>query len=201
MNVAIFCEKSGKTREAFRRRGHNAWSFDLLPSEDNSPYHIMGDCRPYVGMAWDLAICHPVCKRLALSGVRWLHHGKNPTQRWLDLLADIEFFELFLKAPRIKRKCIENSKMHGHTFGRIPPRTQIIHPWQYGHPESKETWLWLDELPPLKPTRIVWDEMMALPKHERNRVHWMAPGPERDVNRARTFDGIAEAFAAQWGDL
>lgn len=198
MNIAIFCEKSGIVREAFRRKGHNVWSFDLLPSEDNSPYHIIGDCRPYVDGRWDMAICHPVCKRLALSGVRWLYDPKKANQRWLDLWNDIEFFELFLKAP-IPRKCIENSKMHSYTFGRIPKRSQIIHPWQFGHLESKETWLWLDGLPLLKPTNDVRNEMLKLPRSQTHKVHHMAPGPERDINRARTYQGIADAFAEQWG--
>lgn len=200
MKVAVFCEKSGIVREAFRRLGHDAWSFDLLPAEDNSPYHVQGDCRPYVDGQWDLAICHPVCKRLALSGVRWLFDKDEAraTQRWIDLMSDIEFFELFLHAP-IKRKCIENSKMHGYTFGRIPKKTQSIHPWEHGHLESKETCLWLTGLKPIIPTNNVREQFLKLPKSETHKVHRMAPGPERDINRARTYTGIAAAFAAQWG--
>lgn len=187
MNIAIFCEKSGVMREAFRARGHDVWSFDLLPSEDNSPYHVIG------------AICHPVCTRLALSGVRWLIRD-NPkrNQRWLDLLSDIEFFEVFLNAP-IKRKVIENSAQHGHNFGRIPKHSQIVHPWQHGHLESKQHWLWIEGLPLLKPTNDVRAEMLKLPKSETHKVHYMANTLKRAEDRARTYTGIANAFAEQYG--
>lgn len=198
MNIAIFCEKSGIMREAFRARGHNVWSFDLLPSEDNSPYHVIGDCRPYVDARWDMAICHPVCTRLALSGVRWLFDPAKASQRWLDLLSDIEFFELFLKA-KIKRKVIENSAQHSHNFGRIPKHSQIIHPWQHGHLESKQHWLWIEGLPLLKPTNDVRAEMLKLPKTQTHKVHHMANNANRAADRARTFPGIARAFAEQYG--
>lgn len=129
MRALVGCEYSGRTRQALRNLGVDAWSCDLLPSDDNSPYHHQGDVLALLSEGWDLA---------------------------------------------------------------------IFHPWQFGHPEQKTTCLWLHDLPPLVPTKNVREEMLALPKNQRERLHYLSPGPDRWKERSRTFPGIAQAMAEQW---
>lgn len=185
--VLIACESSGKVREAFRRRGFDAWSCDLLPADDNSPHHFRQDVAPLLCEPWDLVIAHPPCTRLTNSGVRWLHERNL----WGELDAAVDFFKLCLGAnsPRI---AVENPIQHKHARERIgAPYTQVIQPWQFGHGETKATCLWLKGLPRLEPTDIV--------EGREARIHRMPPGPERWKKRSETFDGIAEAMANQWG--
>ena len=182
MRVLVACECSGVVRRAFRARGHDAYSCDLLPAEDESPYHWQGDVRQYLDRDWDLIIAHPPCTRLCVSGARWWA-GR------IDEQAEaVEFANLFWQHP-CPRRAIENPI--GHLSKVWGPPSQIIQPWQYGHGETKATCLWLMGLPLLVPTDVV--------AGREQRIHRMAPGPERARERSRTYTGVAEAMATQWG--
>lgn len=191
MRVLVACEESGRVRDAFRRRGHEAWSCDLLPSP--SAFHLQIDVREVLYLSpWDLVIAHPPCTRLANSGVRWLHERNL----WDEMRAAAKFFQMFSDcAPRV---CIENPIPHG--YAGLPKYTQIIEPWQFWHldepgtGEKKATCLWLENLPPLVPT--------TPNETGRYQACWrMAPGPNRARDRSRTYLGIADAMAEQWGSL
>lgn len=196
--ILVACEFSGTVRRAFAARGFDAWSCDLLPSEDRSNKHIVGDARTILADGWDLLIvCHPPCTRLCNSGVRWLHQpppGKTSVQIWAELEQAAALFSDFWNAP-IERIAIENPVMHKHAKARIvnyAPFAQSIQPWQFGHPETKRTCLWLKSLPPLVPTNVV--------DGREQRVFRMPPSPDRWKERSRFFDGVAAAMAQQWGD-
>lgn len=198
LRVLVACEFSGTVRNAFAARGYDAWSCDLLPSEDGSNRHITGDATAILDEGWDLLIvAHPPCTRLCNSGVRWLTKappGKTREQMWAELDEGARLFSAFWTAP-IERVAIENPVMHKHAKARITDYedfAQSVQPWQFGHPEVKRTCLWLRNLPPLVPTDIV-DGRTA-------RVHRMPPGPDRWRERSRFFPGIASAMAQQWGD-
>lgn len=182
MRVLIACEFSGAVRRAFRALGHDAWSCDLLPAEDGSPHHIVGDALAVLGDGWDLMVAHPPCTHLAVSGARWFR------EKIVEQSAALDFVRALMAAP-IPRIAIENPI--SIISSRIRKPDQIIQPWQFGHGETKATCLWLTGLPPLTPTQIV-DGRVA-------RVHRMAPGPDRWKERSRTYDGIALAMAQQWG--
>jgi site-specific DNA-cytosine methylase len=185
MRVLVACEYSGRVREAFRRMGHDAWSCDLLPSEDESPHHIIGPVEfgPIVyGGVWDLMIAHPPCTHLAVSGARWWAEKRQEQAQAL------EFVRWLMSLP-IPRIAIENPVSIISTAIRKPD--QIIQPWQFGHGETKATCLWLKNLPKLTATQVV-DGREA-------RVHRMSPGPDRWKERSRTYQGIADAMAMQWG--
>jgi hypothetical protein len=199
MRVLIACEYSGVVRRAFAARGHDAWSCDLLPSEDHANQHIIGDARDLLGDGWDLLmVAHPPCTRLCNSGVRWLSRppkGKTLAQMWADLDEAADLFSAFWNAP-IDRVAVENPIMHRHARERIrnfAPASQQLQPWQFGHGETKATCLWLKNLAPLRPTNIV--------DGRTQRVHRMSPGPNRWRERSRTYQGIADAMADQWGNL
>jgi hypothetical protein len=193
MRVLVACEFSGRVRQAFRDLGHDAWSCDLLPSEDGSAYHVQGDVLCVVADRWDIGIFHPPCTDLAVSGAR--HFAAKKADGRQD--AALDFVRALLGAP-IPRIALENPVSIISSKVRKPD--QIIQPFMFGHPERKATCLWLKGLPPLLPTHDVEAEMMALPKRERERVHYMPPGPDRWKNRSRTFQGIATAMARQWGE-
>lgn len=194
MRVLVACESSGRVREAFRRRGHVAWSCDLEPAEDGEiRRHYKGDVRDLLSFPWDLIIAHPPCTRLCNSGVRWL----DERNLWAELDDAAEFFRLFFgAAPRV---CIENPIPHKHARQRIGrDYTQIIQPWQFWHldepgtGESKATCLWLHGLPKLVPT--------TPNETGRHQACWrMGPSPERSRERSRTYLGIADAMGEQWG--
>lgn len=186
MKVLIACEYSGIVRDAFLRQGHDAMSCDVLPTESPGP-HYQGDVRDVLYKAWDLVIAHPPCTRLANSGVRWLHERNL----WLDLDMACDFFRLFLNNPSPKT-AVENPIPHKYALNRIGRKyDQIIQPWQFGHGESKAICLWLNELPPLKPTDIAEGRWQ--------RVWRMPPGKNRGKERSRFYTGIADAMAEQWG--
>lgn len=189
MRVLVACEFSGVVREAFRRRGHDAWSCDLLPAEDDGP-HLCGDAWTASQDGWDLMIAHPPCTYLAVSGARWFSQRKREQKAALD-------FVLRLAEAPIPYIAVENPIGVLSTRWRKPD--QIIQPWMFGHPESKATCLWLKGLPKLVPTRDVRAEMLILPLVKRTRVHYASPGPDRWKERSRTLLGIAEAMAEQWG--
>lgn len=198
LRVLVACEFSGIVRRAFAARGHDAWSCDLLPAEDGSNRHIVGDARDYLGEGWDLLlVAHPPCTRLCNSGVRWLSQpprGRSLPEMWAELDEAAALFSAFWHAP-IDSIAIENPVMHRHAKARIrgyEPFAQSVQPWQFGHPETKRTCLWLKRLPPLPPTRIVAGRQA--------RVHRMPPSPARWRERSRFFPGIAAAMAEQWGD-
>lgn len=184
MNVLVACEYSGRVRGAFRRRGHNAWSCDLLPSEDNSPFHIQQDVRDILSDKWDLLIAHPPCTHLAVSGARWFKYKQKEQKEAID------FFKLLANFP-IEKVAVENPISIMSTHYRKPD--QIIQPWMFGHGETKATCLWLKNLPKLLPTNIV--------EGREARVHKMAPSQNRWKERSRTYEGIAEAMTEQWGIL
>lgn len=197
MRVLVACEYSGRVRNAFLTLGHDVVSADFEPSDDNSPYHYQGDVFDLLAdQKFDLMIAHPPCTYLCNSGVRWLH--EDPT-RWAKLDAGAEFFNR-LRNAAVPKKCIENPVMHKYAKALVGQnQTQVIQPYMFGHLERKATCLWLTGLPPLQPTNLVYDAMMLLPKRERERLHYCSPGPDRWKIRSRTFLGIAEAMAAQWG--
>ncbi|QNQ09267.1 hypothetical protein [Sphingomonas alpina] len=195
--VLIACEFSGIVRNAFLDRGHDAWSCDLLPSEDGSNRHIRGDARDYLHEGWDLLmVAHPPCTRLCNSGVRWLTTpppGRTLEAMWRELDEAAALFADFWHAP-IERVAIENPVMHRHAKERITGYqdfAQSIQPWQFGHPETKRTCLWLRGLDPLVPTKIV--------AGREARVHRMPGGRNQARERSRFFPGVADAMAEQWG--
>jgi hypothetical protein len=199
LRVLVACEFSGVVRRAFATRGHDAWSCDLLPSEDRSNKHIIGDARDLLKDGWDLLmVAHPPCTRLCNSGVRWLSSppaGKTDEQIWRELDEGAALFSAFWNAP-IERICVENPVMHRHAKARIEnyaEPAQSVQPWQFGHGECKRTCLWLKNLPPLRPTNIV--------EGREQRIHRMPPSPDRWKARSRFYPGIAEAMADQWGGL
>ena len=184
MRVLVACEFSGVVRRAFRERGHDAWSCDLLPADDESPFHFEGDVSLVLRESWDLMIAHPPCTHLAVSGARWFK------DKQVEQAEALEFVQMLLDAP-IPRIALENPI--SIISSRIRKPDQIIQPWQFGHGETKATCLWLKNLPKLTPTDIV-DGREA-------RVHNMPPGPNRWKERSRTLTGIADAMAGQWGSL
>lgn len=199
MRVLVACEYSGIVREAFAARGHDAWSCDLLPTEIPGQHH-QGDAIEfaYDGGPWDLMIAHPVCTFLCNSGVCHLHTDKA---RWPKMRDGAKFFKMLGDAP-IEKKCLENPIMHKYAVAIIGRRQdQVIQPWMFGHMEQKATCLWLWNLDPLEATNNVKAAMLALPKNQRERLHYMSPGPQRAHERSRTFQGIADAMADQWGNL
>jgi hypothetical protein len=187
VRVLVACEYSGRVRQAFRARGHDAWSCDLYePAEDGSPWHRSGDAaRIAYEDEWDLMVAHPPCTHLAVSGAA--HFDKKRADGRQE--EAIDFFLTLALAP-IPRIAIENPVCIMSSVWREPD--QIIQPWEFGHGETKATCLWLKGLPPLKPTQIV--------SGREPRVHRMSPGPDRWKERSRTYEGIAEAMADQWGE-
>ena len=194
MRVLIACEFSGVVREAFRSRGHDAWSCDILPALDNSPYHYQCDVLDILDDEWDLMIAHPPCTYFTNSGVSWLH--KDP-ERWSKLDEAAVFFNALLDAD-IPKICIENPVPHKYALERIGGRkyTQLIHPYQFGHLEQKATCLWLKNLPPLKHTSDLRVQTKSLPIQQKQRILWM--GDNKDGKRSITFNGFADAMASQW---
>jgi len=183
LKVLIGCEFSGVVREAFRAKGHDAWSCDLLPND--SMYHFQEDVREVIeSQGWDLAIFHPPCTRLTVAGARWFK-GREQEQA-----EAIEFCETLWDSD-IPRIALENPIGVLSTRSRLGKPTQIVQPWQFGHGEVKATCLWLKNLPKLTPTNIV--------EGRHARVHRESPGPDRWKRRSITLTGIANAMAEQWG--
>lgn len=185
MRILVACEESGRVRDAFIRRGHDAMSCDLLPTASPGP-HYRGDVQDVLGDGWDLMVAHPPCDHLAVSGARWFPEKRADGRQQ----AALEFVGLLLDAD-IPRIALENPVSIISSHFRKPD--QIIQPWQFGHGETKATCLWLKNLPPLTPTELVEGREPAVWK--------MPPGPDRKRLRSRTYHGVAEAMAAQWGAL
>ena len=195
MNILVACEFSGIVRDAFIRKGHRAISVDLLESESSLGEHHVGDVFRYIatsGVDFDLMIAHPPCTYLANSGVRWLYKdgGKNE-DRWKKMFSAAIFFKSLLEM-NIERICIENPIQHKYATEVIGRRQdQVVQPWMFGHGETKATCFWLKGLPKLVPENIV--------EGREQRVHMLAPSELRWKERSRTYQGIAEAMANQWG--
>jgi hypothetical protein len=195
MRVLVACESSGVVRDAFRARGHFAMSCDLLPSEQPGPHH-QGDVRELLGQEWDLLIAHPPCTYLSVSGMHWTTRGLRDPKLTEDAL---DFVRLFMDAP-IERIAIENPV--SVISSRIRKPDQIIQPYQFGHDASKKTCLWLKGLPLLKPTQMVE------PRSVNGKQRWgnqtdsgqnkLPPSKDRWKLRSKTYEGIADAMAAQW---
>jgi hypothetical protein len=198
MRVLVACEYSGTVRNAFTALGHDAMSCDLLPT-DVAGNHYQGSVFDVLGDNWDLMIAHPPCTYLTNAGVTWLH--RDP-KRWGLLDEGAALFKALLNAD-IPRIAVENPIMHKYAKERIGgvQQSQVVQPWMFGHMEQKATCLWLKGLPLLAPTNNVKEEMMALPKNQRERLHYLPPSPTRWKERSKTFDGIAQAMAQQWGSV
>ena len=184
LRVLVACEYSGTVRDAFARRGFDAWSCDLLPT-DTPGKHIQDDVLAVLNDDWALMIAHPPCTHLAVSGARWFPEKRASGEQQ----EAIDFFLALARAP-IPRIAIENPVCIMSSVWREPD--QVIQPWQFGHGETKATCLWLKGLPPLVPTKIV--------SGRHPRVHLMPPSEDRWKERSRTYEGVAQAMAEQWGE-
>lgn len=193
MRILIGCEYSGRIRDAFIKQGHDAISCDLLHSDNPDEPHLCGDVLKILDKGWDMMIAHPPCTYLCNSGVRWLYHGVRLNEdRWYLLRKGAEFFKSLLNAD-IPKVCIENPIPHKYALKIIGRKyDQIIQPWQFGHPETKATCLWLKGLPKLKPTDIV--------EGRAGKIWKMPPSKDRAKLRSLTYQGIAAAMANQWGN-
>ena len=204
MKVLIACEYSGAVRDAFIKRGHDAMSCDLLPTDVDGP-HYQGSVADILNDGWDLMIAHPPCTYLAVSGNRWLYNkdGSKNEERWANRREALDFVRLLMDAP-IKRIAVENPVSVISSEIRKPD--QIIQPWQFGDEAQKTTCLWLKNLPKLKPTKIVGKGEFVTFKSGKKHPAWYAEAfakaktkAERQKLRSKTFQGIADAMADQWG--
>jgi hypothetical protein len=209
MKILIACEYSGRVREAFAKRGHWVMSCDLRPTETEptrNAHHYEGDVRDVLYDGWDLMIAHPYCTFNTLAGIRWMYHPEDThlsaeqrrrhpqyPNRMRDFEEGAEFFNLLKNAP-IERICLENSQPHGLAMSRIGRYTQTVQPWMFGEPYTKGACLWLKNLPKL----VAKTKKSDFP-HIEAACHNASPGPDREKERSRTYQGIADAFAEQWG--
>ena len=196
MKVLIACEFSGVVRRAFRDKGHDAWSCDLLPSDDSSEFHYQCDVTSLLDKGWDLMIAHPPCTHLSVSGARWFKEKQKEQAESLD------FVRLLMNA-QIPRIAVENPV--SIISSRIRKPDQIIQPYQFGHDASKKTCLWLKNLPLLKPTKWVDPRIVNGLKRWANQTdsgqNRLPPSEDRWALRSETYSGIAEAMSNQWGTL
>lgn len=204
MRILVGCETSGVVRRAFAAYGHDVWSCDLLPAEDHSNRHIIGDIRDLLSEGWDLlAVMHPPCTRLCNSGVRWLRKappGRSLEEMWAELDDGAALFSACWNAP-VPRICVENPVMHRYARERIRDwqKPQTVQPWWFGDRAFKATGLYLRGLLPLVPTNRLEPPKKGTDEHKAwSKVHRASPGPDRWRDRSRTYDGIAAAMAAQW---
>jgi hypothetical protein len=202
MKVLIACEYSGRVRDAFIKKGHDAISCDLLPTDVSGPHH-QGDVIEYLNIFkdgyFDLIIAHPPCTALTVAGNSTYGEGQP---KYGDRLASVEWtVDLWnaMKAVSL-RVCMENPVGVLRRLGKMHA-PQFVQPYQFGHMEQKKTGLFLHGLPDLIPTDDVYDAMMELPKNVRERLHYLPPSPDRWKIRSTTFQGIADAMADQWGEL
>ena len=200
MRVLVGCERSGKTREAFRSRGHEAWSCDIETADDNSPFHLQRDVLEVIHDGWDLAIFHPPCTYLSVSGQHWNHRQPG---RIAKRDAALDFVRRLLDAP-IEKIALENPISIISSFIRKPD--QIVQPWMFGHDASKATCLWLKNLNPLRidpalnvPPRITADGKKRWANQTDSGQNRLGPSADRARLRSETYQGIADAFALNWG--
>ena len=197
LRVLVACEFSGTVRDAFRALGHDAWSCDIIDADPKSDRHYKTDVGNVLNFGWDLLIGHPPCTYLCNSGIKHLYidgrkeNGRDH-DRWENMRGAAQFFNILKSAP-IPYIAIENPFPHPYATELIGKSTQKIQPWEFGHGETKETHLWLKNLPPLFPTDIV--------QGRENRIHKMAPSEDRGKQRSVFYPGIAAAMADQWGDF
>ena len=206
--LLVACEESQRVCIAFREKGWEAYSCDLIACSGGHPeWHILGDAleaikggcvttmdgQVHAVGKWDLLIAHPPCTHLAVSGARWFNEGLKP----LSLKYEAAAFFLKFSEADVERIAIENPICVMSSLYRKPD--QIINPWQFGHPEQKKTCLWLKNLPLLQETDNVYNYMMTLPEKERARIWWL--GSNHAKERSKTYPGIAKAMAEQWGNL
>lgn len=197
MKVLIACEYSGTVRDSFIAKGHDAMSCDLLPTDKPSP-HYQGNVFDIINDGWDLMIAHPPCTYLSNSGVCHLHKDKT---RWEKMRDGANFFKK-LKDANIDRIAIENPIMHKYAVEIIGNRqNQVVQPYMFGHMERKATCLWLKNLTKLIDTNNVKEEMLKLPKNIQQRLHYLPPSKDRWKLRSKTYQGIADAMAEQWGSV
>ena len=195
MRILVACEESQAVCKAFRELGHEAYSCDIEPCSGGRPeWHIQADALELLKIKWDMILAFPPCTDLAVSGAAWFEEKRKDGRQQRA----IEFFMKFANVD-CDRIAIENPVGIMSTYWRKPD--QIVQPYMFGHPEQKKTCFWLKGLPPLKETKNVYDEMMKRPKKERERLHYLPPSPERAKIRSKTFSGIAQAMAEQWGGL
>jgi len=198
MNILVAYESSGTVREAFRKLGHNAWSCDLQPADDGSNYHLQGDVEEWISdpviKRWDMIIMHPPCTALAVSGNAHYGSGKPKHDKRIEAIEyTLRVFQL--AKANADRVCMENP------VGVLPIKaSQYIQPYEHGHAESKKTGLWLHNLPCLRPTRLMykpacgyWDNQTPSGQNK------LGPSPDRWKIRSKTYEGIAQAIADQWG--
>lgn len=197
MKVLVACEESQVVTIAFRNKGHEAYSCDILPCSGGHPeWHIKGNVIHQLYKEWDFVIAHPPCDRLTNSGVRWL----SERDLWQEMYFACNFFNMFQSYGEAGNKVvIENPVQHKYAREYITKYNQIIQPYQFGHLEKKTTCLWLYNVPKLIETNNVYEEMMKLPYAERAKVHYASPGVNRSKIRSKTYTGIAKAMAEQWG--
>ena len=195
MRVLVACEESQAVTIELRKLGHEAYSCDIEPCSGGHPeWHLQQDVLPLLREKWDMIIAFPPCTDLCVSGAAWFKEkiADGRQQQGID------FFMEFANCD-CERLAIENPIGIMSTKWRKP--NQIIQPYEFGHMEQKKTCLWLKGLPKLIPTNNVFEEMMLLPKNQRERLHYLPPGPERAKARSKTFPGIAKAIAEQWGGI
>lgn len=218
--VLVACEYSGTVRDAFAKRGWDAWSCDLLPS-DKPGNHLQCDVREVLGNGWDIMVAHPPCTHLAVTGARWFAAKRASGEQQ----AALDFVRLLLDAP-IPHIALENPV--SIISSKIRKPDQVIQPWQHGHAETKATCLWLKNLPKITPTDVVTPEwavckdgsthisaknkrdnpthfltgrirvLSGVQRAQWERIHPCPPGPDRWKIRSKTYEGVAEAFANQW---
>lgn len=197
MRVLVACEYSGRVRDAFIAQGHEAMSCDLLPTDAPGP-HYQGSVLDILNDGWDLMIAHPPCTYLSVSGMHWTTRGLRDPKLTEDAL---DFVNILLNAP-IKKIALENPI--SIISSRIRKPNQIIQPYEYGHDASKKTCLWLKNLPPLMPTKIIEPKIVGNKKIWGNQTasgqNKLAPSKDRWKIRSETYQGIAEAMAQQWGN-
>lgn len=196
MRVLVGCEYSGAVRRAFRARGHDAWSCDLLPADDNSEFHLQGNVLDYLDQDWDLGIFFPPCTYLCSSGMHWTTRGLRDPQLTEDA---INFVRQLLDAPI---NCIALENPTGIISTRIRKPDQVIQPYEFGHDASKKTNLWLKNLPKLVPTEYIEPRIVDGKKRWGNQTNSgqnkLTPSEDRWKLRSVTYSGIAEAMAEQW---
>jgi site-specific DNA-cytosine methylase len=193
MKVLVACEESQAVTIELRKLGHEAYSCDIEECSGGHPeWHLQEDVIPLLEKEWDMIIAFPPCTDLAVSGAAWFEQKRKDGRQQ----ASVEFFMKFANV-KCKRVSIENPVGIMSTQWRKPD--QIVQPYEYGHMEQKKTCFWLKGLPKLVETENVKEQMLLLPKKERERMHYMSPGPERAKLRSKTFPGIAKAMAMQWG--
>lgn len=197
IRVLVACEYSGTVRDAFRKLGFDAVSCDLLPTDVEGP-HYQGDCVPVIEQGWDLIIMHPPCTALTVAGNSTYGEGQPKYQARLDAVEWTTGLWNLAKTHARVGVCMENPVGVLPRMGGIKP-AQYVQPYWFGHKEQKKTGLWLDRLPPLTETDNVYEEMMKLPKQERERLHYLPPSTDRWKIRSTTFKGVADAMASQWG--